>query len=77
MRIDNIEYDVLAERRGNHDLNEKNLLYYLLRRVEDNTYWESRPLYDKEDRHYSGGPMEQVKVTERYVKEHYPGVIED
>ena len=77
MKIDNIEYDVLMERRGEIENGEKDLLYYLLKRIDNDTYWESRPLYNEEHRHYSGGPMEYVKVTKEYVKAHYHGVIKD
>ena len=77
MKLDKINYNdfkPIKERRGDINKGEKPLLYYLYQKKEDKSYWEARPVYDKEDMYYSGGPMEYEEVSKDYVKEHYPKV---
>jgi hypothetical protein len=77
MKLDKIDYSEfrpIKERRGNPDMGERPLSYFLFQRKSDGSYWEARPLFDKEDMYYSGGPMEYVEVSKEYVKGHYPDV---
>ena len=76
-KIDYKEFSAIEERRGNENKGEKPLEYYLFQKKEDGGFWEARPLYDKEDMYYSGGPREYVEVSHEYVKEHYPNVKVD
>lgn len=55
--------------------NFENHKFSLFKCRECNTYWEWRPLY--EETMYGGEPGEWVKVTEEYVREHYPDTIKD
>jgi len=77
IHIDYTEFSALEERRGNTSKGEKPLLYFLYQKKKDGSFWEARPLYNKEDMYYSGGPMEYVEVSHEYVKEHYPDIKND
>ena len=68
------DYEPIQERRGDEKKGERPLLYYLYQKKKDKSFWEARPLFEKEDMYYSGGPMEYVKVSMEYVKEQYPDV---
>jgi hypothetical protein len=52
--------------------NNNNSRFELCRCKKCGTFWESRPLY--EETMYGGEPGEMVKVSDEYVKEHYPEV---
>jgi len=71
-KIDFKEFEPIMERRGSISKGDKNLLYYLYKRKKDGSYWESQPLYEEEHMYYSGGPMQYIKVSIEYIKEHYP-----
>lgn len=61
----------IKQRRGNPEMGEKDAYYYLCRATSDNSFWETRPLYEKDHMYYSGGPVEYVEVDLEYVKKYY------
>ncbi len=52
--------------------NNKNPRFILNRCKICGTFWELRPLY--EETIYGGEPEELIKISNQYVKEHYPDV---
>jgi hypothetical protein len=68
-------FEPVQQRKGNVKAGEKPLFYYLYRDVMDGSFWETRPLYDRDDMYYSGGPVEYVQVDREYIQERYDDVV--